>query len=146
MGTGHLDPTRDAEALVEPEVAAGLELPCVNGWDMRSAEAHRHRRCLVEDDRAGEGTIQEGERAPQRGGLEVELARDAGSLQAHAPDGRGGRVAVSDEQVRDHLGPDGSLRPPLGPPLWGVELGIAHPEVHQRTQSPLPARPSSRCP
>ncbi len=80
MGTGQLDPTRDAEALVELEVAASQELPCMNGWDMRSAEAHRHRVCLVEVDSSGEGTVQEGERAPQRGGLEVEVACDAGSL------------------------------------------------------------------
>ena len=43
---------------------------------MRPTEAHRHRRCLIEGDRAGKGTVQEGERAPQHGGLEVELTCD----------------------------------------------------------------------
>ena len=35
-----------------------------NGRDMRPTEAHGQRRCLVEVDRASEGTIEEGERAP----------------------------------------------------------------------------------
>src|SRR6266566_1579839 len=100
---------------------------------MRSAQAHGHRCRLVEGDRASEGAIQERERAPQRGGLEVEVARDASSLQAHTPDGCGGCVALANEQVGDDLGPDGSLRPPLVPSLWGVELAIAYPEVHQLT-------------
>src|SRR5258708_6596500 len=98
------------------------------GWDMRSAEAHRHRRCLVEVDLAGEGTVQESERAAQRGGLEVEDTHDVSSLQTHTPGGSGGRLAVSDEKVRNYFGSYSSLRPPLGPFLWGVEVGIAHPE------------------
>jgi hypothetical protein len=82
---------------------------------MRSAEMHRQRRCLLEVDRTGEGTVQEGKRAPQRGSLQVERPCDAGSLQTHTSDGQGGRFAISDEQGHDDLSPDGSLPPPLGP-------------------------------
>src|SRR5260370_40907458 len=88
VGTPQLDPSRDAEAFVEMEVAAGTELPCVKGWDMRSAQADRCRCCLAEGDSAGEGTVQEREGTPQRGGLKVEVAGDAGSLQAHTSDDR----------------------------------------------------------
>ncbi len=98
---------------------------------MRPTEAHGQRRCFVEVDRAGEETVQEGKWAPQRGRLEVETARDASALQAYAPDMRGCRHSDSEEQVFDDLGPDGSLLPPLCPPLWGIELAITDPEVHQ---------------
>src|SRR2546428_782547 len=101
MGTWKFAPSRDVEALVKPEVAAGQELACMNGWDMRAAEAHRCCCCLVEVESTVEGTVQEGERAPQSAGLEVEVTGNVGSLQAHTPDSHRSCLTVSDEQIDD---------------------------------------------
>src|SRR5215471_15328112 len=101
------------------------------GRNMRATQAHRCCRCLVEVDSTVEGAVQEGERASQRAGLEVELARDAGSLHAHTPDRYRSGLAISDEQIRNDLGPYASLWSPLSPFLRGIESRIAHPQIDQ---------------
>jgi hypothetical protein len=54
-------------------------------------------------------------------------------------DGHGGRLANSDEQVRDDLGPYGPLCPPLAPLLWRVDITIAHAQIyHCTSRSCLP--------
>ncbi len=146
MGTWKFDPSRDVEALVKPEVAAGQELACMNGWDMRAAEAHRCCCCLVEVESTVEGTVQEGERAPQSAGLEVEVTGNVGSLQAHTPDSHRSCLTVSDEQIDDDLSSYGSLRSPLSPLFRGIYSTIAHAPIYQCTsRSSLPDLAFTHC-